>query len=236
MADPKIVDLSHYQAGFDFAAFAASGGIAVVLKATEGASHRDSSYATFSQQAIDAGLVYASYHFLRPGDMASQAQFFLTVVDPVEGERVVADHEDSGVSLDDLKTFLKSIQSLRPDLQLSVYSGNLIEQQLGGAKDDWLSANTSLWTPQYASSPSPWPTATWPNWSLWQHTDSASVAGFAGAVDGNQFNGSDDQCLKWFGPPPPQPAPPAAVTVNLTIASDQPINLIVNGVPFPVSS
>jgi lysozyme len=230
MADPKIVDLSRYQAGFDFKAFAAGGGIAVILKATEGLTLSDTCYEGFKEGAIDAGLPYASYHFLRPGDMAAQAEFFLTQVDAVEGERVVADHEDARVSLEDLKDFLKAIQALRPDLQLTVYSGHLIEEQLGSSKDDWLAENTSLWTAQFADAPDPWPKATWPVWSLWQYTDRATVTGFSGPVDGDKFNGSDDQALKWFGPAPPAP-PAARVTVSILVEADQPINLIVNGVP-----
>ena len=100
MPDSVIcVDLSSYQRGFNFEDFKAGGGLGVILKASEG-SFRDPDYSTFWDQAIDAGLAVGSYHFLRPGDMNDRASFFLNVVKPRQGERVVADYEIAGVSLD----------------------------------------------------------------------------------------------------------------------------------------
>jgi lysozyme len=201
MAKPVIcVDLSHYQRGFNFQDFKDSGGLGVILKASEG-SFRDPDYSTFWDQAMDAKLAVASYHFLRPGDSTAQARSFLNVVKPRQGERVVADHEIAGVTLDDLVTFLQAIQSLRPDLQLTVYSGHLIKQQLGATRNEWLAENTSLWIAQYTTQPKPsWPTATWPTWSLWQHTDSGTVRGYSSPLDCDRFHGSDQNFLKWMGP------------------------------------
>ena len=159
------VDLSHYQAGFNFEDFKAGGGLGVILKASE-ALFRDPSYSSFWDQAMDANLAVASYHFLRQGDMKAQAQFFLNVVKPRQGERMVADYEIPDVSLADLLTFLQAIQAARPDLQLTVYSGNQIKQQLGKKRNAWLAANTSLWLAQYTEGEPSWPTATWPAWSL----------------------------------------------------------------------
>ena len=59
---------------------------------------------------MDAKLAVASYHFLRPGDSTAPARSFLNVVKPRQGERVVADHEIAGVTLDDLVTFLQAIR------------------------------------------------------------------------------------------------------------------------------
>lgn len=195
------VDLSHYQAGFNFEDFKTGGGLGVILKASE-ALFRDPSYSSFWDQAMDAKLAVASYHFLRPGDMKAQAQFFLNVVKPRQGERVVADYEIPDVSLTDLLTFLQGIRASRPDLQLTVYSGNQIKQALGKRRNAWLAANTSLWLAQYAEGEPSWPTATWPAWSLWQYTSSGSVPGFSRPLDCDRFNGDDANFLKWMGPPP----------------------------------
>ena len=158
------VDLSHYQAGFNFDQFKAGGGLGVILKASE-ALFRDPSYSSFWDQAMDAKLAVASYHFLRPGDMNAQAQFFLNVVKPRQGERVVADYEIPDVSLANLLSFLQGIRASRPDLQLTVYSGNQIKQALGRRRNAWLAANTSLWLAQYTEGEPSWPTPTWPAWS-----------------------------------------------------------------------
>jgi lysozyme len=228
MSSPKIVDLSRYQAGFAFVSFQQGGGLAVICKASEGTT-ADSSYKTFRSQAQSAGLAFASYHFLRPGDMQAQARFFLQTANPQNGERVVADYEDDNVSLADLVAFLQEVRALQPSLQLTVYGSNVLEEAIGSATNDWLAQNTSLWTAAYSSSPGSYPTQVWPVWSLWQFTDAAAVPGFDGPVDGDNFNGSDELCLKWFGPSaaPPEPAPPEVATVEITVTGS--VKLIVNG-------
>jgi lysozyme len=205
--DKKVicVDLSHFQTRFNFQDFKDSGGLGVILKASQGTSIRDSDYSTFRRKALAADLAVASYHFLHPDDMTAQAQFFLDIVNPRPSERVIADHENrQGLpppSLDNLVTFLQAIHDKRPDLQLTVYSGHVIKEQLGSTSNDWLAKNTSLWIAQYTTQPKlSWPTATWPTWSLWQYTDSGEVTGFNRPLDCNRFNGSDKNFLKWMGP------------------------------------
>jgi GH25 family lysozyme M1 (1,4-beta-N-acetylmuramidase) len=228
----KIVDLSNYQAGFDFAAFKAGGGIAVICKASEGTSIADKSYRTFRPKALAAGLGFASYHFLRKGDMQAQAAYYLKCASPVQGERVVCDYEDASVPLTAAVDFLKAIRAADPSLQLTMYGSNVLEEALGTAKNDWLAANTSLWTAAYNNSgPGKYPTQVWPQWSLWQYSDNERVAGFYGAVDGNKFNGSDENCLKWFGPasaPEPQPEPGVGAFVSISVSG--PVTITVNGV------
>jgi GH25 family lysozyme M1 (1,4-beta-N-acetylmuramidase) len=229
------VDLSNYQKGFDFNAFKKGGGLGVICKATEGSSIQDKSYKTFRNNAEAAGLAFASYHFLRPGDMTAQANYFLNFAAPGQGERVVADYEDPNVDVADLKAFLQAIQKQRSDLQLTVYSGNTIEEALAGAPDTWLADNSSLWTAQYAGTPSPWESGTWTNWTLWQYTDCGSVPGFGGAVDCNRFNGPDSQFLKWMGPVSETPTPsPETATVTITTTGD--VKIIINGQEYNVTS
>jgi GH25 family lysozyme M1 (1,4-beta-N-acetylmuramidase) len=231
MSTPKIVDLSRYQDGFDFFSFQQGGGIAVICKASEGSSDADNCYQGFRRDAKNAGLAFASYHFLRPGDMQAQAAWYLSCANPDDGERVVADYEDGSVSLTDLVDFLKAIQSLNPSLQLTVYGSNVLEETIGSQTVPWLADNTSLWTAAYSGSSSPgaYCSQVWPVWSLWQYTDCANVPGFAGPVDGDNFNGDDAACLKWFGPSAgPAPAPqPEIPTVEITTTGA--VTLIVNG-------
>ena len=226
MSAPKIVDLSRYQVGFDFLSFKQGGGIAVICKASEGASLADSSFRTFRSQAKSAGLAFASYHFLRPGDMQAQARFYLSTAQPADGERVVADYEDEDVSLADLVDFLQEIRAVAPSLQLTVYGSNVLEEMIGSQTVDWLAQNTSLWTAAYSSSPGAFPAQVWPVWSLWQFTDAADVPGFDGPVDGDEFNGSDEACLKWFGPAAVPPPEEAVVEITVDAARSA---VIVNG-------
>jgi lysozyme len=202
------VDLSSYQQGFDFDAFAGGGGLGVILKASEGTTVKDKAY---------------------PSDPADQAAFYLNCASPDQGERVVCDWEDDDTDADDVVAFLRAIADARPDLQLTVYSGHTAKQNLGTSRNAWLADNTSLWVAQYGSTVS-WPSATWPAWSLWQYTDCGEVDGFDGPVDCNRFNGPDKNFLAWMGP-----AAPALPTVTLTVAVSQPIRLIVNGQTFELA-
>lgn len=212
---PKLqaVDLSHWNPTPDFAKMKAGGVLGVIHKATEGTSIVDDQLFKRAASALGVGLAWSTYHFLRPGSMSTQMDFYLRTIDPVQGERVCLDHEDGRVSLDDLVDAVGYIRLNRPDLQVTIYSGHLIKEQLGSAANAYLRDNTSLWLAQYTTGTPTWPTATWPQWSLWQFSDRATVPGLTQPADGNAFNGSDQQCLAWFGPvgsvpsPGPEPEP-----------------------------
>jgi lysozyme len=224
------VDLSRYQAGFDMNAFKASGGLGVILKASEGTTIKDSSYDTHRKNAISAGLVLASYHFFRSSDPEQQADWYLQCAVPMQGERVICDVEDSSCEKGSVTKFFQRILEKRPDLQLTVYTGNVgeeAEQKWG--KGEWLSENTSLWTCQYASTPVPWADQTWPYWSLWQYSASGGVPGFSGDVDKNKFNGTDNEFLKWMGPAADVPAPPDDDVPLVEITTTGDLRVVLNG-------
>lgn len=233
---PTIVDLSHWQASVDFTKLKAAGILAVILKATEGASYVDPTYADRKKAAAVAGLTCLSYHFLKPGDVPTQVKHYLATVKPVPGERLVCDYEDQGVRLTDLRAFCKSLQDAGGNYQVTVYGGALLKEQLGSTVDAYLAANTSLWLAQYTNGTPSWPTATWPAWSLWQFTDKATVSGVSGGVDGNVFNGSDENAMKFLQPaggavptpaPTPAPGPTAETNLIFTIEADGPVNVAI---------
>lgn len=211
--NPKVIDISHWQPDPDFAKVKLNGTAGVILKATEGTSYVDPTLKNRAHQALNAGLLIATYHFLRPSNYKAQIDHYLKTVNPVAGERVVLDHEDAGVSLSELKECVEYLLADSRGLQVTIYSGNLIKEQLDNQADLFLAENTSLWIAHYTSQPQPtWPKATWAHWSLWQYSQSESVSGIAGAVDGNRFNGNDEQLRKWWGPagdsqPIPEPEP-----------------------------
>lgn len=232
--DPIAIDISHHQPDPDWPALAASGIAGVILKATEGNTYVDPTYEDRRQAARDAGLAVASYHFMRPGSMVGQMNHYLAIAAPSYGERVVLDHEDVDVSLADLEACVEYLAAERSDLQVAIYSGHVIKDQLG-SKHSPVLAKTALWLAHYSPVPS-WPTATWPQWSLWQYTDKGSIAGIEGNVDLNRFNGPDDAALAWFGPveapvapAQPEPAPREQILVAITAPPGSNIVVTVNG-------
>lgn len=232
--DPICIDLSHWQANPDWAKLKAAGIRGIILKCTESTNYVDPTFKDRYQAALNNGFAVATYHFFNKGDPEAQMKWYLKHLDPASGERVVIDHEVESCSLTMLHEAVQVLLDLRQDLQITIYSGHLIKDQLAGKRDDFLAATTSLWLAQYTTATPSWPASTWANWALHQYSDKGMVAG-AGPYDVNRFNGDDDAFLRWMGPvahveslPEPAPAPiPEAATATLLIDSDVPINLTV---------
>ena len=59
----------------------------------------------------------------RPGSNASaQMEFYLSLLDPVKGERVVIDYEQDGCTLAMLRHAVQALLDYRHELQITVYS------------------------------------------------------------------------------------------------------------------
>jgi lysozyme len=231
MPDPIVVDLSHWNPTPDWNRLKAGGLVGVIHKATENVSYVDPMLFERAKAAMAAGLCWSTYHFLRPGSMQKQMAHYLNTINPVPGERVCLDHEDPGVSLDDLVEAVNLLVADPRKLQVTIYSGHVIKEQLGNDYVGVLASKTSLWIAQYASAPS-WPKKTWPQWSLWQYTDKAQVDGISKPVDGNRWNGSEEGLRKWFGPateiaPAPSPEPDLP-TVDIVTTGR--VRVTINGV------
>lgn len=235
---PLVLDLSHWNPVHDWAAVKASGIVAIIYKVTEGASYVDPTYDAAKKGAISAGLLWGAYHFLRPGDMKAQAKFFIDKIGEII-DIYAADHEDPGVSVDDLKIFLAEVERLT-GIRPILYSGNVIKEQVGNNRDPVL-AQYRLWIAQYTSAEEPiWPKQIWPTWWLWQYSEHGSVPGVGGDIDMNRYSGSGpvQLTIEWGGPsaapsaslpaPPPAPTgvqqkgvPAMPVTIDLSqIAND----------------
>jgi lysozyme len=234
---PVCIDISHHQGTPDMREVAASGVLGLIHKATEGSSFIDSARAKNCSNAIAAGIAVSTYFWLKPGDGRSQTEFYLSVVDPAEGERVVIDYEEDGCSLTTLKDAVQALLDYGKNLQITVYSGHLLKQVLGDSHDAFLAEHTDLWLAQYTSNESSisWPDGTYPVWSLWQYSESGRVPGIDDAyVDLDNFNGSDENFLKWIRPAgtkPPEPGPvpePSAAVVEVAIDAPEGVEVEVS--------
>src|SRR5215471_8232194 len=117
MPTAKVIDLSHHNSIPNDLTHAASAGIiGCIHKLTEGKSYVDDKVQARFYLANEAGLAWGLYHFLRPGDMKQQANFFwgtaveLNVID--DQTLLAADHEDTGVSFNELMLFLGEVERL----------------------------------------------------------------------------------------------------------------------------
>jgi lysozyme len=231
---PKCIDISHWQDFPDFAEVRAAGVIAMIHKATEGTGYVDPNRARNIHNATAAGIRCATYHWLKPGNAAAQMRFYLDIIEPVQGERMIIDYEEDGCSLADLKEAVRALRADPRGLQITVYSGHLLKEQISGKRDAFLATTTDLWLAQYTTGTPTWPDETYPHWTLWQYSESGEVDGiYGGAVDLNRFDGSDDELLTWISPageaPPVPRSEPEEVSIAITAPLNTPVSITVNG-------
>src|SRR5579885_782796 len=120
--NPKVIDLYHGDAVSSFEDAYKAGIRGVIHKATEGATLSDRAYARRRVMALDAGMLWGAYHFLRPGDPAGQARRFLDEARPTEATLIAVDHEDTRVPLAALVRFLDELEAAGIRKRV-VYSG-----------------------------------------------------------------------------------------------------------------
>jgi lysozyme len=230
MSEPKVLDLSHHNTVSDWSEVIESGIVGIIHKATEGSSFVDSTYAQRAHDAQSAGLKWGAYHFLRPGDMRQQAQHFVnTAGDDIE--LYAADHEDEGVSLNDLKNFLIEVELLTGRKPI-IYSGHVLKEQLEGKGRDAALAEYRLWLAHYTSGAPTWPEETWESWWLWQYSDQESCPGCGGSIDCNSYEGTDEQLrTEWAGEeeaPAPAPEPEMeTITIAFTVTITAPKGAVI---------
>lgn len=199
--NPKVVDLSHYDNVVDGFKSAYTFGIrGVINKVTEGPGMVDKSFDWRRQPAKQAGMLYAAYHFLRPGNIEQQVENFLGHAKPDDKLGLALDHEDKKVPLDAAQEFMELVNK-KLGRYPSLYSGFLIKEQLGNTKSKFWK-NIRLWLCQYSSKPN-WPVC-WDEPWLWQYTGDGvgliphNVPGIiiSGGLDVNSFNGTDEELSK----------------------------------------
>jgi lysozyme len=110
--------------------------------------------------------LWGAYHFLRPGLIAAQVDFFLKVAAPDETTLLALDHEDKRVALIDAQEFLLRVEDVIGRKPV-FYSGSVIKEQLDSRIDGYLAAHR-LWLAQYG--PRPVTPRNWPSAWLWQFT------------------------------------------------------------------
>lgn len=231
MPTPIVIDLSHHNSvPVSLMDTAKAGIIGVIHKATEGASYVDDMVDNRWFFAKQAGLLWGLYHFMRPGDMKQQAKFFVDTArkNGDDNTLLCADHEDTGVSLKDLKVWLAEVERLSGRKPI-IYSGHVLKGQLPSGGDPEISKYL-LWLAQYASKPTLPPG--FKSYWLWQYTDSGTIAGVTPPTD---LDAGDVEAVRrlWSGSgkpvPEPEPAEPAEITVDFSAKPGCILHIYVNG-------
>lgn len=231
--NPLVVDLSHWDPAFDYAAVKDDGIVGVIYKSTEGQSYTDPTYVQQQHAAKAAGLKFGSYHFADGSDVDGQIDNYLRFTAPDPDELFCLDWEDNPTSgngmmeVDDCKTWITEVErALRREGECVLYSGNTCKEQLGDEVDTFFGSRR-LWLAQYASTPT-WQRS-WDTYFCWQFTDGVygpephEIDG-VGPCDINSYQGTAAQLrAEWAsgsadGPPVPPPDPQRPV-VNVLVSA-----------------
>lgn len=191
-----IIDIYHGNR-VDFQAVKNAGILAVLHKATEGVSTRDSTYRQRREQAKALGFLWGAFHFSSGGSVSEQVENFLTHARPQDDEVMALDWEPSSngpdMTLEQARHFVQTIKDETGRYPI-VYGGHTIREAIGHSTDPIL-AKCPLWYARYANAPIGIPTQVWPTYTLWQYTDGDNgpqphhTPGVGGA-DRNIFQGT----------------------------------------------
>lgn len=186
------IDVSDYQERVDWQAVAKSGVSFGFAKATEGETFVSDTFATNWAGMKAAGLVRGAYHFFRPaGDPIAQANLFLRTAKLAIGDLpAVLDVEvKDGVGASELNRrvaqWLNVVETATKRQAIIYTSLNFWREALNNSD---AFRGHPLWIAQYGVEAPELP-GNWSQWAFWQYSDAGKIAGVAGGVDVNRFNG-----------------------------------------------
>ncbi|MGX9924166.1 glycoside hydrolase family 25 protein [Streptomyces sp. NPDC002248] len=196
----KGVDVSSYQPE----QFSTSGYSFVFVKATEGTSYINPKMKAQAAWARKKGLLLGFYHFLHPGNVQAQAEYFVSKCDSVGVDILACDWESGTQGIPsnaDKDAFLKAVKKLRPTHKVILYTG----QNLWLTKDKTSFVQDGLWIAQYNDRPGQ------PNikasWLFHQYTSTP--------IDTNVANFKDKAAMAaWMGAAAEEEDPMAGYTKN----------------------
>ena len=186
------VDVSHHNGRVDWPRIRTAGYAFAYLKASEGATWRDSTFLRNRAEAERAGLVTGAYHFFtlcRPG--ADQARNFVAAIGPPAAVSLppAVDLEFGGncgerpsyvAMRAELASFLAVLDSAghRPAVLYVTkeFYGEYLE---GDEPQNRLWVRSVFGRPRYGGA-----------WTFWQYAATGRVDGAKGRIDLNAFNGS----------------------------------------------
>jgi lysozyme len=228
------VDTSHWKwsAGVDFARMKASGRCDyLIAKASEGYyTFADPSYGGWRSGAKNAGMLFGSFHFARPGDPVAQADYYLSVAKPVDGDLVCLDLEDTTIpnAGDFGAAFCQRVHANTGTWPLLyTYPDYLATRDLSPIQR----LGCPLWFADYSDPLNS--IAPWSAYAIRQFTDKGSVPGQPGTLDCNSSPLTLDQLRAYaIGATPPQEDPltdpTVLATINKIAANSQSTNDAVN--------
>lgn len=190
----KGVDVSSYQENVDFAKLKSQGIEFAFIKATEGSSHRDQSFAEKWQAATEAGLLTGAYHYFSYASSGkTQAENFINTVGDLSGHLPpVVDMEltptevlnppEKDAVVRGLKAFLAVVEETYGVKPIIYSREDYFKKYLADDFADYPRWITNVFYPVYLESGD--------NWTFWQYNDRGILEGYSGEqhIDLNVLN------------------------------------------------
>lgn len=201
------IDVSHWQGRIRWADVKRDGVRFAIAKATEGRSFVDGQYARNRRLTGRHGLPFTAYHFARPDrgsdDAVLEADHFVRTAD-LRGRHLVPvlDLEVHGglgkrALIRWTRQWLRRVEA-RLGVKPMIYtSPSFWRDRMGNTT--WFANNGyELWIAHWGVGEPRMPAANWSSggWTLWQTSNCGQVAGIAGCVDLDLYNGTDIEPLR----------------------------------------
>jgi hypothetical protein len=208
-----------YQAGFSVAIARNEGFVGGVSKITEGLTSNDTWdkrnkdwSKRWHDDSLINGMFWGGYHFLRNGNGAAQARYFLDEMNKITGDGVngclVQLDNESDADWQTTKDWSDEFYRLTHDHRYLMYTGNWWWNVVGRRWNGY-SLTPHLWDSRYVTGsgyasilyeyvPSTWWNPNYGNWpasTFLQFSSKGSVGGIVGNVDINAFRGSTADLL-----------------------------------------
>ena len=198
------IDISKWQGDIDWKTVRASGVAFAFIKATEGKDIVDPKFSEYWQEARDAGIPQAPYHFYYFCSTADeQADWFIQNV-PKEAMKLppVLDVEwnsasptcryrpDPATVRSQLQRFMDRLEAYYGKRPIIYTSVDFHRDNLVGYFQDY-----HFWLRSVAKHPD----VTYANrrWAFWQYTSTGIIPGIKGPTDINVFAGSEENWHNW---------------------------------------
>ncbi|MEU6668815.1 glycoside hydrolase family 25 protein [Streptomyces sp. NPDC046727] len=173
------IDVSAYQSS----SYGTDGLSFVFIKATEGRSYVNPRLTAQTKTARDAGLVVGFYHFLWPGDLTAQAEYFLRHAPDRPGDLLAVDWETTGdgthASNAEKDRFIHKLKELRPHNRVVLYCN----RHFWLTVDSTSYAGDGLWIADYVTAGKPRIKAKWRFHQYTSEPHDKDVARFAAKGD-----------------------------------------------------
>lgn len=200
LAAPWGIDVSHHNNEIDWDKVKEAGVEFAFVKATEGATYQDPTFAGHFAAIKKRGILRGAYHFFQPktSSVSAQVANFCNVF----GSARTGDLQPV-LDIENEKLYAGISKKAAADLAVAWCDG--VRAKLGdkvtpiiyaspGFVDGILGNDTRLkgyplWIANYTSNPFPRVPQPWNTWDLWQFTETGTCPGITGNVDLNRCNG-----------------------------------------------